>query len=789
MAVDPASRLAKLFGVLEGELLTKITQDIQSASNVPNLVQMLANQQYQTLANTVSVQVATQLANHYTQAFMVSGKATADFLSKTMGVAVSFNHTNDRAVQRVQQNQLKLVREISAQQRDVIRAALEDGVRRGLNPIDQARNFRASIGLTLSQNEWVKNYREALERSSTGTTAALNRQLRDRRFDSSVRGAARGRRVPLSQAEIDRMVGRYTERAVKYRSEVIARTEALRAVNEAADEMYRQAITNGQIKKDSVIRKWVAARDERTRGSHRTLHGQKRKIDQPWQTPNGLIRFPGDPQAPAAETIQCRCTVTIRFTPAARQAAQQAAAQPALTPKADLLSSPRTQKEWGDWYDGPTATKRRNDFQDRPDFYNEQTKERNDGLHQKDPKWAKDAERALAWRNPKVQTEITRKLTDGKSLTNTEQGTLNAITRAAQPLSQRLVTYRGLDLGQKNVDFKLGQVLASPIPKSSSVDLRRGVRFSNNDTLLEIHTKKGAKAFLLGQNQQEVLFPPGTRFRVVGVEQNVRIPTLTFKRPTLKRLVRVEALEPDQPPELSVPSKPKPKPAPTRTRTTTATYKPAWIDSPKTQQEWGNWYDGARAGLRRNEHRELPDFYNQFSESRNDGLEQRDPQYGVIAERASSWVRNKVYSRITGKILSGKKLGPTDQDIVNAVTKASRPLSKQIVTFRGMRLKGKDVEFKPGQVWAAPTPTSTSFNLQTSASFSGRDTIWEIHSRPGAKGFVYNRSESEVLYPVGTKFRIAEVRDDFSFRGSLGGEIKFRQYVRVEVLAPGETGE
>ena len=185
-----------------------------------------------------------------------------------------------------------------------------------MNPREQARLFRNTIGLTESQEQAVRNFRRLLSagRDGTPSTQALNRALSDGRFDRTVRRAIRQGDI-LSSAQVERMVDRYRERYVKYRAEVVARTEALRSVHEGTEEMYRQAIELGQFREDQLQRTWVTAGDERVRGSHRALNGEVRGLDGVWEAQGGTLRYPGDPNAPASESISCRCVLSTRVVP------------------------------------------------------------------------------------------------------------------------------------------------------------------------------------------------------------------------------------------------------------------------------------------------------------------------------------------------------------------------------------------------------------------------------------------------------------------------------------------
>lgn len=55
-----------------------------------------------------------------------------------------------------------------------------------------------------------------------------------------------------------------------------------------------------------VEKQWLAALDSRTRGSHRHLDGETVKLDEEFG--NGL-KYPGDPDGPASEVYNCRCTL------------------------------------------------------------------------------------------------------------------------------------------------------------------------------------------------------------------------------------------------------------------------------------------------------------------------------------------------------------------------------------------------------------------------------------------------------------------------------------------------
>lgn len=250
-------------------------------------------------------------AKQVTIQYVIAGQATAEFISSAMGIVVSFDQVNTFAVQAMQNNQLRILSDMSYQQRTAIRNILVDGVTRGINPRQQAEMFKQYVGLSAQQVQYVANYRKLLE---SGNATALDRALRDRRFDGTIQSAVREQK-PLTKVQIDRMVQRYTERAIAYRATTIARTEALSAVNEGNNAMFAQAIESGALVATDLIDQWFTAQDEKVRSSHSPMHKQKRRHGEPFLSGAGnLLRYPGDTAAPAKERIRCRCVKTTRLS-------------------------------------------------------------------------------------------------------------------------------------------------------------------------------------------------------------------------------------------------------------------------------------------------------------------------------------------------------------------------------------------------------------------------------------------------------------------------------------------
>lgn len=249
----------------------------------------------------------------------------------TPALRFRFDLRNRAAEGWLQENSSKLITGIVEDQRQLVRQQLVRGMAAGQNPRQTAlelvgrvgetgRRNGGVLGLTAKQHQFVANVRQQLASGDPNQMAAyFDRKRRDKRLDGVVSRAIKSGK-PVSQADIDKIAGRYADRLLALRGENIARTESLTAMNAGRDEAYRQQIEAGRLAPENVTCGWSATGDDRTRNSHKAMNGQTRQFGEPFQTPSGaLLRFPGDTAlgAPAEEVIGCRCMKTYRVDMAA----------------------------------------------------------------------------------------------------------------------------------------------------------------------------------------------------------------------------------------------------------------------------------------------------------------------------------------------------------------------------------------------------------------------------------------------------------------------------------------
>lgn len=87
-----------------------------------------------------------------------------------------------------------------------------------------------------------------------------------------------------------------------YRAMRIARTEVHSAAGFGQHAGVLAATRDLQVE---TIKTWLSSRDDRVRDLHAAIDGQSAPINEPFS--NGLM-YPGDPNGPGYEVINCRCT-------------------------------------------------------------------------------------------------------------------------------------------------------------------------------------------------------------------------------------------------------------------------------------------------------------------------------------------------------------------------------------------------------------------------------------------------------------------------------------------------
>lgn len=114
-----------------------------------------------------------------------------------------------------------------------------------------------------------------------------------------------GRTISEITTELQELINR--RNFYRWQSLRIARTETTTASNYAAT-------VSADVSGVQTQKMWISAQDARTRRepvNHFNMNGVRVDIDQNFNVSNEEMEYPGDPNASAANVVNCRCTVAV----------------------------------------------------------------------------------------------------------------------------------------------------------------------------------------------------------------------------------------------------------------------------------------------------------------------------------------------------------------------------------------------------------------------------------------------------------------------------------------------
>lgn len=234
-----------------------------------------------------------------------------------------FNMRNEWVEQDLRRYSSNFITNITQDTKDAVRIALEAGMSRGdnprrvaldivgrINPVSKKREG-GIIGLSSNQVRWVNN---AVIYLQTLDEKYLSLGLRDKRFDKTVIKAIQSG-TPLDQDTISKLTTAYKKNALKYRGEMVARTETMQSINRGEYASLQTGIEEGYFTERQITAYWDDSGDGRVRPSHRYL-AEKYNASNPIKWGDSFVtargerlRYPGDTSlgASAGEVIMCRC--------------------------------------------------------------------------------------------------------------------------------------------------------------------------------------------------------------------------------------------------------------------------------------------------------------------------------------------------------------------------------------------------------------------------------------------------------------------------------------------------
>lgn len=244
--------------------------------------------------------------------YVESGDHAAQWLdAKIDDALVRFDTNAPSIVLRARTNELEYVQGFREEQyalaQQITQRAITEGAGLGANPRAVARQFRDAIGLTTEQEQYVANYRRALE---TGDYAnAMGRQLHDDRSNRKLI-RARDKGITLDQDYVDKLTENYRQAQIDWRAENIARTEGMANTEDGVSDAIGQAVQRGDVDADQLTKTWHAGpRTRWAREDHQAMDEVTVKYGEDFVLPDGTrMSRPHDRRGGAKHNAGCRCT-------------------------------------------------------------------------------------------------------------------------------------------------------------------------------------------------------------------------------------------------------------------------------------------------------------------------------------------------------------------------------------------------------------------------------------------------------------------------------------------------
>lgn len=245
----------------------------------------------------------------FSDALAIAGRQYITAANDALGNRLQFQFAvgTPESVAALDRLSLQFFPDIFKDSETVLRAVFADGLRLGDNPVTVARDARAFVGFTQYDYNLVSQFQNKL---LGDPAAALDNQLRDARFDATLKRAARGD-LALTTEQVDTMTQRYSDRLLAWRSETWSRTATLNSVREGQLVSWQDAgRAAGVDPATDMTKTWVTTLDGRERPSHHDMDGVTVGLNETWD-----VEDDGDVQTPGENAYNCRCTFTVGVVP------------------------------------------------------------------------------------------------------------------------------------------------------------------------------------------------------------------------------------------------------------------------------------------------------------------------------------------------------------------------------------------------------------------------------------------------------------------------------------------
>jgi hypothetical protein len=259
----------------------------------------LLQEQVDTSGTLATQELARQLSDDYRRV----GKA-ADPLPSDLVLNLSFDRANPRALAFASEEAGRLVSNMVAEQRAVVRDVIADAYRANQAPGSTARQLRQVLATARPGTPEAQQVAELFGANVNGLTTQYERAVVNRAgalaADLSNRGVVGDKAYNAIRSDTER----YANKLRRTRATTIARTETIRANNAGRMASYQQAADDGFLSKQHSVKQWEVSPFDVCPICVGLGQGKPIKLDDYFQAGAVAVQYP--PAHP-----NCRCTFNV----------------------------------------------------------------------------------------------------------------------------------------------------------------------------------------------------------------------------------------------------------------------------------------------------------------------------------------------------------------------------------------------------------------------------------------------------------------------------------------------